>query len=152
MEIRIWRIITYTVAPRSKIANWRHCSYHCLQYCCYTRLLQRRFISSPGNDTVLDRSAAESSRRRQPKMGCAAAAKKNRRAAEPAAAAAVNFSTGHGGPNNSHEWVCNRAVKQANFIAESAGERILKIGQYLVKLRTRVGLCCIPFWLFGYIE
>ena len=34
------------------------------------------------------------------------------------------------------------------FTAESDGERVLKIGQYLAKLWTRVG--CLVIWLTGY--
>jgi len=100
--------------------------------------------------TELDPSAAESSRRRQPKTGCAAAAEKKFGAppSQPklsAAAAAVIFSAGRGWRKNSREWVCDIIVDVANFITDSASERILKIGQYLTKLRTRVGLYCVLF-------
>ena len=105
----------------------------------------------------LDHSAAESSRRRQPKREGPPPPPKE--IGEPPNQpnlldAAENFSASHGGPNKFALTVGlitrifsfytghlresgTESLKQAYFTAESAGERILKIGQYLAKLRTR---------------
>jgi len=104
---------------------------------------------------ALDPSAAESSRRRQPKTGCAAHEKKI--GAPPnqpklldappqiflratVALIKVGLITRIFIFKRHLSESVTELLQQANFIAESAGERILKIGQYLAKLRTRVGL------------